>query len=202
MAAQKGNKYAAGNSGRPSGYDPEYHPRKAFKLALLGVSDKDIAHIFDITAQTFKEWKKQYKELSLSLLDGRIDADAEIAHSLYHRAKGYEHKETVFHVVRVDKDLDEVKATETIKHYPPDTKAIALFLANRTKAAEHRWVERPDNMPAGGPLVPGAPGSVSVPGVLTFQVKDPFTNTTSNLDLGGDYQETEGRHGDAGESQD
>lgn len=191
MPAPKDNKFAKGNKGgRPTEYDKKYHCDKAFKFALLNVSDKKIADFLDINQSTFVEWKKKHKEFAEALLRGREDADAEIAHALFHRAKGFQHPETVFHVVKIGRDEEEVQATKTVKIYPPDPKAIAMFLANRTKAAEHRWTERVADTGA-----PNPNGSINLPAgagsmALTINIIDPVTKTTSKLDIGGSDEET------------
>jgi hypothetical protein len=113
-------------AGRPSKYKEEYN-ELVYKLCLLGAKDKEIADILEINEDTLNEWKKAYPELSESIKKGKEIADAEIAKSLYHRAKGYSHKEDkIFY----DKDKGPV-IVPTIKHYPPEPLAVAYWLNNR-----------------------------------------------------------------------
>ena len=128
MAAPKGNKYAKGceDNGRPTDYKPEYN-ELVYKLCLLGATDKEMADIIGVTEQTFNNWKGKHKDFFESLTRGKVVADAEIAKSLYHRAKGYEHKETITATYQ-----GQITDTmDVIKHYPPDTPAATLWLKNR-----------------------------------------------------------------------
>jgi DNA-binding XRE family transcriptional regulator len=113
-------------AGRPTEYRPEYN-ELVYKLCLLGATDKEIADIIGVTEQTLNNWKERYPELFESIRNGKEIADAEIAKSLYHRAKGYEHPEDkIFY----DKDKGPV-IVPTIKHYPPEPLAVAYWLNNR-----------------------------------------------------------------------
>lgn len=146
MGAPKGNKYAEGceNSGRPSDYKKE-HNELVYKLCLLGATDKQMADIIGISEETFNQWKKKYKEFSESLARGKDIADAEIAKSLYHRAKGYEHKETITATFQ-GKITDKM---DVIKHYPPDTPAATLWLKNRQPDKWRDKVEMDQNITGG-----------------------------------------------------
>lgn len=112
--------------GRPTEYKDSY-PEQAYKLCLLGATDKEMANFFNVSEQTLNSWKDKHPEFLESLTRGKMLADAEIAKSLYHRAKGYEHVETITATF-------QGKITDTmdvIKHYPPDTPAATLWLKNR-----------------------------------------------------------------------
>lgn len=138
--------------GRPTSFKPEYVDQ-AYKFALLGASDKRMAELFGVTESTFYLWKQQHPEFSEALTRGKDIADAEIAHSLYHRAKGYEHPEDDIKVVAVGNNMgSEIVITPTVKRYPPDTGAAALWLANRQKAAWRQKVDHEHSGPNGGPI--------------------------------------------------
>jgi len=111
--------------GRPSKYRTEY-AEQAYKLCLLGATDKDMASFFDVNEDTINEWKKTHEEFSESLKRGKLEADAVIASKLYHRAKGYEHPED-----KIFNDQGVPLVVPTIKHYPPDTTAAIFWLKNR-----------------------------------------------------------------------
>ncbi|MDR1652247.1 MAG: hypothetical protein LBS01_01095 [Prevotellaceae bacterium] len=68
--------------GRPTRYLPEYNER-AVKLCLLGSTDKAIADFFDVAESTLNKWKLEYPEFSESLKKGKLQADANVAASLY-----------------------------------------------------------------------------------------------------------------------
>lgn len=137
---------SARGRGRPTDYQPEYAD-KAFKLCLLGAKDKEIAEFFGVTESTLNLWKQVHEEFSESMRAGKEEADATIAKSLYHRAKGYEHPE-----VHVSNYQGSITLTPLVKHYPPDTQAASLWLRNRQPA---RWRDKVDHElsgPNGGPI--------------------------------------------------
>ncbi len=96
-----------------------------------------MAEFFGVPAVTFDQWIARYPELKTSILNGRHIADAEVAHGLYHRAKGYSHPEE-----KVFNNKGEILTHMTMKHYPPDTAAAALWLATRDR---NRWDNKNSN---------------------------------------------------------
>lgn len=129
--APRGNKNAAGNKGGKGGpqvYDSESHPRRAYRLALLGLIDAQIAEALDVGEDTITRWKRDHPEFVIALKKGKEQADSNVAQSLYKRATGYSHKAV--------KILGDVKTGETlivpyIERYPPDTAAAIFWLKNR-----------------------------------------------------------------------
>lgn len=139
---------ASGNGkvGRPSAYETKFC-EQAYKLCLLGATDAELADFFGVSEQTVNAWKVQHPEFLESMRAGKEEADATIAESLYHRAKGYSHPET--HVSNYQGD---VTLTPLTKHYPPDTAAASLWLRNRQPK---RWRDKVDHElagPNGGPI--------------------------------------------------
>jgi hypothetical protein len=120
--------------GRPTKYDPLYDDR-AYKLCLLGATDVEIAAVFGTTQQTLCAWKKAHPSFLEALTRGKIDADAEVARSLYQRALGYSHP--AVRIMQYDGVPIEVPYTE---HYPPDTQAASMWLRNRQPA---KWRDKP-----------------------------------------------------------
>jgi hypothetical protein len=128
--------------GRPSSYRPEF-AEQAYKLCLLyreaddALTDKKLADFFGVAVSTIYLWKNERAEFSEALARGKDLADAEIAHSLFQRAKGYEHPEDDIRTVSMGMNAgSEIVITPTIKRYPPDTGAAALWLSNRQPG---RW---------------------------------------------------------------
>ena len=75
---------------------------------------------------TINNWKHDHDGFLESLQKGKDLADAEIASSLYQRAKSYTCKETkafCFEGCIITEDVD--------KNYPPDTAAAFIWLKNR-----------------------------------------------------------------------
>lgn len=135
-------------AGRPTEYDDTY-PDKVFRLSLLGSSDGEIAAFFDVSAQTFYSWLNKHPRFLEEHKRGKEEADAHVAHSLYHRALGYSHP-----AVKIFMHEGEPVYADFVEHYPPDTKAAQVWLGNRRRKAENvKWVDRQEvSGPDGGPI--------------------------------------------------
>lgn len=108
---------------------------QAYKLCLLGLTDKQMADVFGVTEQTFNNWKKEYPELFESITRGKEIADADVAASLRERAIGYSHDD-----VHISSYEGRITVTPIKKHYPPDTQAAAIWLYNRQPS---KWRRSP-----------------------------------------------------------
>lgn len=113
---------------RPSGYDPETHPKQAGKLCELGATDDEIAEFFEVNRATIYRWKAQFPEFCDAIKTGKGPADDRVERSLYQRAIGYSHDDVDIRVID-----GAVTMTPIIKHYPPDTTAAIFWLKNRRK---------------------------------------------------------------------
>tara|TARA_R110000868_G_scaffold24355_2_gene96313 strand:+ start:197 stop:781 length:585 start_codon:yes stop_codon:yes gene_type:complete len=120
--SEKAKKHAGG---RPSAYKVEF-AHIAYRHCLLGATDKDLASAFGVHVDTIDEWKRKQPKFSESLKKGKADADATIAESLFHRAKGYSHK-----AVKIMQHEGIAFDHEYTEHYPPDTAACIFWLKNR-----------------------------------------------------------------------
>lgn len=116
------------NAGRPSKMTPDIC-EQARKLCLLGATDVEMADFFGVCEATFNNWKRDYPEFLESLKEGKIQADANVANSLYNRAIGYSHAED-----KVFNNNGTPLIVPTIKHYPPCPTSIAIWLNNRQSA--------------------------------------------------------------------
>lgn len=123
-------------AGRPSVYDPEYHPHHAFKFCLLGCTDEELARSFDISESTVALWKNEHEAFMNSIIAGRDQADANVAYSLYHRATGYSH---TAEKVQWTKDGEELRA-DYVERFPPDTASAIFWLKNRRRL---QWRDTP-----------------------------------------------------------
>jgi len=112
--------------GRPSEYDPSMN-EAARKLALLGLTDSEIAAFFGITETTINNWKNEFPAFLASLNAGKTIADAEVADSLYRRAMG----EVVFTERRVKGENGEYEVIRLMQSVPSDPGAAKLWLTNR-----------------------------------------------------------------------
>lgn len=130
--------------GRPSSYKPEYD-EKAYKLCLLGATDKQIGDFFGTSEQTINKWKNDNPSFLESLKRGKDQADQAVAASLYHRALGYSHK-----AVKIFNHQGSPLVVDYTEHYPPDTTAAIFWLKNRRP--DH-WRDRQEHTGKdGGPI--------------------------------------------------
>lgn len=131
---------------RPQQYKTEKYfdgiERQAYQLALLGLTDQQIADIWEVSVKTIDYWKKKRYDFRKALREGRDLANAKVVDSLYQRAIGYSHPETKFFRVGKGKKA-YIKQIQTIKHYPPDANAALKILGirQRTQWADVQQVE-------------------------------------------------------------
>lgn len=125
-------------AGRPTKYKPEY-AEQAYKLCLLGATDKELADFFDVNEDSVHEWKKVHKDFSESIKRGKDTADANVADRLYQRAMGFEHDSEEIKTISIGKGFSSIERVPVRKVYPPDTVAAIYWLKNRQK---DKWRDR------------------------------------------------------------
>ena len=111
------------------------HAERAYKLALLGLTDVEMATAFGVCEATIHNWKNRFPEFKDMLNKGKTEADAEVATSMYQAAKGYSHPDTKF--VRIGKK--GVRSIPVTKHYPPDGNLAKFWMKNRTRNNANQW---------------------------------------------------------------
>lgn len=116
--------------GRPTDYRTEYN-EQAYKLCLLGHTDKELAAYFEVCESTIDNWKSTYPEFLGAIKKGKEIADAEIAASLHDRATGYDYTEEQAVKVKVGEFQEEVQIVKVAKHAPPDPTSMIFWLKNR-----------------------------------------------------------------------
>jgi hypothetical protein len=117
----------------PAGYRPEYAEQGRKLCLLLGATDQELAHFFEVTPEAFREWLSLVSDFAAAVRAGRELADAEVADRLYRRALGYSHD-----AVRVFSD----RTVPYVEHYPPDTTACIFWLKSRRR---DKWSDKADN---------------------------------------------------------
>lgn len=122
-------------AGRHTAYKPEYD-EQVYKLALLGLTDEELAKFFEVSHTTIYNWDKAFPSFLASRARGRDIADGEVVVKFRERALGYSHKAEKIMINR----SGEIIRAEYTEHYPPDTQAASLWLANRQPS---RWRLRP-----------------------------------------------------------
>src|SRR5712691_3726124 len=125
----------ATRTGRPTIYRPEL-ATLARKLALLGATDQEMADALGIDQGTLDRWKTRHKEFRIAIQHGKIRADAEIAQSLYNRARGMS-----LPAVKIFQGTPEggPVIVPHREHLPPDVGAAKLWLSRRQP---EKWRER------------------------------------------------------------
>lgn len=127
--------------GRPTKYKSEYVDL-AYKFCLMGATNEKLAEFFDVATATVSNWMNEHADFLDAVKRGRVQADGEIAHALYHRAKGYSHKAVK---IFADVKTGDEKIVEYTEHYPPDTAAAFIWLKNRAG-----WRDRQEHTGADG----------------------------------------------------
>src|SRR5216683_2674105 len=122
-------------TGRPTIYRPEL-ATLARKLALLGATDQEMADALGIDQGTLDRWKMRHKEFRIAIQHGKIRADAEVAQSLYNRARGMS-----LPAVKIFQGTPEggPVIVPYQEHLAPDVGAAKLWLSRRQP---ERWKER------------------------------------------------------------
>ena len=100
--------------------------QRIYDYAMLGADNKKIAFLLDVPLTALETWIRTRPEVKSSITRGRCDADINVAHSLYHRAIGYEHKS-----VKIFQYQGQIVKEEYTERFPPDVNAIRMWLMNR-----------------------------------------------------------------------
>lgn len=138
--------------GRPTKYKPEYD-EQAYKLCLLGHTDKELASFFDVSEQTVNAWKHEHPSFLESLRKGKDIADSDVSQALYKSALGYSHPDVDIKVID-----GQIVETDLTKHYPPNPTSAIFWLKNRQSG---KWRDKQVTEHEGGITVENKPlGSI------------------------------------------
>lgn len=114
--------------GRNTLYREEY-PEQARKLCLLGATDEELADFFEVCVATITNWKNAHPAFLVSIRAGKVQADADVAESLYKRATGeYVQLEKV-----MKKEDGTFEAVRYKGYIPGDPNAAYRWLLNRRR---------------------------------------------------------------------
>ncbi len=128
---------------RPRIYEAGYCPR-ANHLALLGLTDVEIAGQFGIAPETLYLWKDQYPDFMQAIEGGKVPADGLVAAAAFKRAVGYE--QPAVKIFLPAGATDPVYAPY-LEHIPGDVRAQTNWLNNRQP---DRWRDRKNINVTGG----------------------------------------------------
>lgn len=132
---------ANGAPGRPTKYN-EGCDERAFGYSLLGATDEEMARLFDISVDTFYEWRKTRPSFSEAIKAGKEEADAKVTQALYKRALGYSQKAEKPLAVSLGAGMgSEVQIAEFTEHIAPDSTAMIFWLKNRQPK---KWRNNPE----------------------------------------------------------
>lgn len=146
MAAKPALRDQRAREVRPGWYSAEFD-ETAHKLCLLGHTNADLARHFGCDESTIDRWIASKPTFKIAVVTGRDVADAEIAASLYHRAKGYSHPAVkIMSVAQGAGAASVVERHDYVEHYPPDTAAASLWLRNRQGA---KWKDKTETEHSG-----------------------------------------------------
>lgn len=142
-------------SGRPTKYQ-DIFDAQAHKLALLGATDKEMAEFFEVNQDTIYEWQKKHARFSESIKEGKLKADATVAHKLYDKAIGpewieeqaFKLKEKYYDENGKIVEKERIEIVQVKRAAPPDTPAISLWLRNRSS---DKWKDKVDVNHGGQP---------------------------------------------------
>lgn len=115
--------------GRPSSYKPEY-AKIAAAATRAGLTDKELADVFEVSERTIHRWKLDHEDFCQSLKIGKDVADDRVERSLFQMAIGYEQEEVK--IFMPAGATEPVYAPYTAKVAPSPTAAI-FWLKNRRK---------------------------------------------------------------------
>jgi hypothetical protein len=124
--------------GRPTLYREEF-VEQVYKLALLGMTDAEMAEFFEVDERTLNRWKDSHPDFCQSMARGKQPADSNVAEKLYSRAIGYSHDAVK---IFMPQGASEPVYAPYTEHYPPDTQAASLWLRNRQSA---KWRDKQDH---------------------------------------------------------
>lgn len=142
-------------AGRPTLYREDY-PSQVKRLALLGLTDEEIAGFFEVSTQTLYNWDDAHPEFFEARARGKAHADGRVAEKLYHRALGFEQDAVK---IFMPANAPAPVYAPYRERFPPDTAAAQLWLSNRQGG---RWKVKSANQTQnldkdGNPIDPPVP---------------------------------------------
>lgn len=98
-----------------------------------GYTDVMLAERIGIHVQTLMKWKNKSEELREAMKQGKEVADYMVENALFKAAIGHEYTETKTYISgQNDKNGQrQVRVEKTVKYFPPNVTAIAIWLNNR-----------------------------------------------------------------------
>jgi hypothetical protein len=129
----KENKERKSNAGAKT----KFHEKmldQVFEMALLGLTDVQMAKVLGICDATFDNYKNDYPLFLGSLTRGKAEADGKVARAMYNRAIGV--------IIKEEALTRDGEVVTLHKELPSDTAAAKHWLSNRQRAL---WANNGEN---------------------------------------------------------
>ena len=127
--------------GRPSKFDERF-VKQAEAMSALGLTDAEMAEVFDVSVRTLHRWKIESEPFCHALRIGKEVADERVARALFQNATGYEYTEQQAIKIKKSQYEETVEVVTVEKHRPAETTAGIFWLKNRRK---DEWRDKVDH---------------------------------------------------------
>lgn len=109
-----------------------------------GYTNEMVANRIGISISTLRSWKEKSEPLKEAMKQGKEVADYMVENALFKAAIGHEYTETKTYISgQQDKNGNrQVRVEKTVKYFPPNVTAIAIWLNNRKP---EDWKRNRDN---------------------------------------------------------
>lgn len=128
--------------GRESLYDESMNDA-VHKLALLGLTNEEMAEFFGIDVSTFYRWQAEIPAFREAVHSGKTIADANVAYSFYKRATG---EFVVIDKVYTNKQTGAHETVKVTTYIPGESGAALNWLKNRRR---QNWQDKVDHNHSG-----------------------------------------------------
>lgn len=118
-------------------YRPEWDEQARRLCLLRGATTAQLAEYFEVAPRTIERAMRDHESFRRAIHQGRVEADMNVAVSLYRQAMGFEQR---IQKQTVNKQGDVVEYEDVI-YVPPDKVAAIFWLKNRQPQA---WRDRPE----------------------------------------------------------
>lgn len=135
-----------GNNSKNVPYYAEY-AGQAYRLALVGCKNAEIAAAFGITVARLEKWCDAFPDFAARIRDGGLIADGNVAHALYRRAVGYERMS-----YKIFNHNGIPIYAQFLEIIDPDPAAAQAWLKNRRPSDWAQAEKREISGPGGGPM--------------------------------------------------
>jgi hypothetical protein len=173
--AMEGNQNALGNAG---GRPPIEYTAKIGKIVYeMHLSMRpvtDICRVIEISPDTYYKWLKEIPEFADKVFQGTEGIDNKITRALSAKAAGF--KARVEKPIKVKDEktgADKIVNHVYVEYHPPDTRAIELWLKNRSNL-KNQWSNLPDEATPPPPTITVNNNAVDISKLSDAAIKEIF----------------------------